>query len=89
MLQANLEPGKNELRGGSNDRFRGHENNSCFLLPRSKRFHIFASVYYYIMTFVVCPILIAIAMVVYFGLVLATGGVNRALIMKLVRRRRG
>ena len=34
-------------------------------------------------------ILIAIAMAVYFGLVLATGGVNRALIMKLVRRRRG
>ena len=34
-------------------------------------------------------ILIAVAMVVYFGLVLATGGVNRALIMKLVRRRRG
>ena len=34
MLQATLEPGKNELRGGSNDRFRVHENNSCFLLPR-------------------------------------------------------
>ncbi|MEO2038032.1 MAG: lipid II flippase MurJ, partial [Martelella sp.] len=34
-------------------------------------------------------ILIAIAMAVYFGLVLATGGVNRALILKLVRRRRG
>ena len=33
--------------------------------------------------------LIAIAMVVYFGLVIATGGVNRALIAKLVRRRRG
>ena len=36
MLQATLEPGKNELRGGSNDGFRVHENinNSYFLLPR-------------------------------------------------------
>ena len=34
MLQAALEPGKNGLPGGSNDRFRVHENNSCFLLPR-------------------------------------------------------
>ena len=34
MLLAILEPEKNELRGGSNDRFRVHENNSYFLLLR-------------------------------------------------------